>query len=63
MMRLGDWIQIAVMALVMALVFLGLAYGIMRDARSVGGRLSRRAASGLVMRRVLRGSDRLARWN
>jgi archaellin len=60
-MRPGDWIEIVALVVVFAMAFLGLAYHIQKPSRTVGGRMSKRVASGLVVRRILRGSDHL--WN
>jgi archaellin len=61
-MRVGDWIQIVVMVVITALVFLGLMFNLQRSSRSVGGKMSKRVAASLVVRRALRLTDR-ARWN
>lgn len=64
-MQAFDWLVVGVMVLLLALVFLGLAWSIAKPSRSVGGRMSKRVASGLVVRRILRATDhrRGSEWN
>lgn len=60
-MRPSDWMEIVVLVLALALVFLGALRAIVAPSRNVGGRMTRRIASGLVVRRIFRASDH--RWN
>lgn len=61
-LALVDRVVLGVLVMLLALVFYGLVAALRTRSRNVGGRLSRRAASSLVVRRILR-ADRRDNWN
>jgi len=61
-LRLIDLVVLGGMVVISAGIFYGLVAALRSSSRNVGGRLSRRAASALVVRRILR-ADRRDNWN